>query len=128
MDDLLYEYHCPIFHSMSYFPLLIMNNWGNCKRRKWKWKRKWKRVVKITSYYNYSAIENGGNLWLAWAIGHNVKMHDLPNYKFPNPTHYVQVHLKSIALTFFSFDQVHRCRTVFLCNIDLFQLLSSVIS
>ena len=29
---------------------------GNCKRRKWKWKRKrkwkrkWKRVVKITSY------------------------------------------------------------------------------
>ena len=76
----------------------------------------------------YSAIENGGNLWLAWAIGHNVKMHDLPNYKFPNPTHYVQVHLKSIALTFFSFDQVHRCRTVFLCNIHLFQLLSSVIS
>ena len=75
--------------------------WGNCKRRKrkWKWKRKWKRVVKITSYYS-SAIENGGNLWLVWAIGHNVKMPDLPNHKFPNPTHYVQVHLKSTTLTF----------------------------
>ena len=35
----------------------------------------------------YSAIENGGNLWLVWAIGHNVKMPDLPNHK----THYVQV-------------------------------------
>ena len=44
--------------------------------------------VKITSYYS-SAIENGGNLWLVWAIGHNVKMPDLPNHKFPNPTHYV---------------------------------------
>ena len=38
--------------------------------------------------------------WL-WAIGHNVKMPDLPNHKFPNPTHYVQVHLKSTTLTFF---------------------------
>ena len=88
------------------------------------------KVVKITSYYS-SAIENGGNLWLVWAIGHNVKMPDLPNHKFPNPTHYVQVHLKSITLTFFSFDQVHRCRTVFLCNIHSFELcacLSSVIS
>ena len=76
--------------------------WGNCKRRKQKWKRKWKwkRVVKITSYYS-SAIENGGNLWLVWAIGHNVKMSDLPNHKFPNPTHYVQVHLKLTTLTFF---------------------------
>ena len=26
-----------------------------------------------------SAIENEGNLWLVWAIGHNVKMPDLPN-------------------------------------------------
>ena len=34
------------------------------------------------------------------AIGHNVKMPDLPNHKFPNPTHYVQVHLKSTTLTF----------------------------
>ena len=34
------------------------------------------------------------------AIGHNVKMPDLPNHKFPNPTHYVQVHLKSATLTF----------------------------
>ena len=25
----------------------------------------------ITSYYS-SAIEHGGNLWLVWAIGHNV--------------------------------------------------------
>ena len=32
-----------------------------------------------------SAIENGGNLWLVWAIVHNVKMPDLPNHKFPNP-------------------------------------------
>ena len=32
----------------------------------------------------YSAIENGENLWLVWAIGHNVKMPDLPNHKFPN--------------------------------------------
>ena len=23
------------------------------------------------------------NLWLVWAIGHNVKMPDLPNHKFP---------------------------------------------
>ena len=53
-------------------------------------------VVKITSYS--SAIENGGNLWLVWAIGHNVKMPDLPNHKFPNPTHC----LKSTTLTFFS--------------------------
>ena len=30
------------------------------------------------------------------------KMPDLPNHKFPNPTHYVQVHLKSTILTFFS--------------------------
>ena len=34
-------------------------------------------------------------------IGHNVKMPDLPNHKFPNPTHYVQVHLKLTTLTFF---------------------------
>ena len=56
------------------------NSRGNCKRRKWKWKwkwkRKWKRVIKITSYYS-STIENGGNLWLVWAIGHNVKNQDL---------------------------------------------------
>ena len=38
-------------------------------------------------------------------MGHR-KMPDLPNHKFPNPTHYVQVHLKSTTLTFFSFDQV----------------------
>ncbi len=37
---------------------------------------------------------------MVWAIGHNVKMPYLPNHKFPNPTHYVQVHLKSTTLTF----------------------------
>ena len=55
---------CLIAHSTNDAQTL-----GNCKRRKRKWK--WKRVVKITSYYS-SAIENGGNLWLVWAIGHNV--------------------------------------------------------
>ena len=70
-----------------------------------------------------SAIENGGNLWLVWAIGHNVKMPDLPNHTFPNPTHYVQVHLKSLFsaltrytdaglsffVTFILFNYVHAC-------------------
>ena len=55
-----------------------------------------------------SAIENGGNLWLVWAIGHIVIMPDLPNHKFPNPTHYVQVHLKSTTLTFSALTSLHR--------------------
>ena len=41
---------------------------------------------------------------------------NLPNHKFPNPTHYVQVHLKSTTLTFSALTSLHRCRTVFLCR------------
>ena len=47
---------------------------------------KGKRASKLPATIYSSAIENGGNLWLVWAIGHNVKMPDLPNHKFPNPT------------------------------------------
>ena len=38
------------------------------------------RVVTITSHSG-SAIKNGGNLWLVWAIGRNVKVPDLPKKK-----------------------------------------------
>ena len=44
-------------------------------------------------------------------MGHRPQCNNT-NHQFPNPTHYVQVHLKSTTLTFFSFD--HECRTVFL--------------
>ena len=47
---------------------------------------KGKGLSKLPATIYSSAIENGGNLWLVWAIGHNVKMPDFPNHKFPNPT------------------------------------------
>ena len=88
LNSLLRDDHRPSFYHPPFPPQVVpgclLSSISGCvcpvratvKRKwkqKWKWKRKWKRVVKITSYYS-SAIENGGNLWLVWAIGHNVKM------------------------------------------------------